>query len=72
MTLSKKNKAKLNFLNSPEGRALKISVEKHNIPLDQISDTMLPDEFEFEGWKVVDGQFCKTVGEYKKALEKYE
>jgi len=40
-----------------------------SIPLDQISDTVLPDKFAFDGWKVVNGTFCKTAGEYKAALE---
>lgn len=70
--LSRKDQAKMNYLNSPEGAALKKSVIARGIPINQISDTMLPDDFKFDGWKVVDGQFCKTVGEYKKALAKYD
>lgn len=71
MALPRKDQAKINYLNSPEGQALQQSAEKHNISLDQISDEVLPDDFEFTGWKVVDGGiFCKTAGEYKAALAK--
>ncbi len=55
--MSKKNEAKRNYLNSSEGKALKKTVTNRGIPLDQISDTVLPDDYEFEGWKVVDGEF---------------
>jgi len=68
MSLSKKDQAKLKYLNSREGQVLKRTVINRDIPLDQIDDAILPDDFEFDGWKVVDGQFCKTVGEYKAAL----
>jgi hypothetical protein len=70
MALSKKNQAKMKYLNSPEGKALSASMIKHNIPVGQVSDTVLPDDFVFDGWKVVDGKFCKTAGEYKAAVAK--
>lgn len=71
MSLSRKDQAKINYLNSSKGQALKQVVIKHNVPLSQVSDEVLPDNFEFDGWKVVEGGiFCKTAGEYKTALAK--
>jgi hypothetical protein len=49
---------------------LKETMAKHDIPVNQVSDTMLPDDYEFEGWKVVKGVYCRTVGEYKRELAK--
>jgi hypothetical protein len=70
MALSKKDQAKIKYLNSSEGKILLASLRKHNIPVEQVSDTVLPDNFVFDGWKVVDGEFCKTSGEYKAAIAK--
>lgn len=67
---SRKDEAKLDYLNSPKGAALKRVIEARGIALSEISDTMLPDDFVFDGWKVVADKFCKTVGEYKAALDK--
>lgn len=67
---SRKDQAKIRYLNSSEGQALRKSVQARDIPIDQISDTMLPDDFKFDGWKVVNGVFCKTVEEYKIELAK--
>lgn len=69
--LSKKDQAKLKYLQSPEGAALRVSVGAHNIPLDQVSDMVLPDDFEFDGWKVIHGEFCRTVGECKAVQAKH-
>lgn len=71
MPLPRKDQAKLNYLNSPEGQFLRSSVKRHNVSLSEISDTILPDNFEFDGWKVAGGKFCKTADEYKQALKKY-
>ncbi len=68
MTTSRKDQAKIDFLNSPEGAFLKEAMERHDVSIDQISDTMLPDDFVFDGEKVVGGMSCKTVKEYKEAL----
>ena len=69
--MSRKDQAKIDYLNSPEGKALGVSVLNRRIPLSQVSDEVLPDDFEFDGWKVVSGgKFCKTAGEYKAALDK--
>lgn len=72
MPLSRKDLAKINYLNSLEGQALAASVQKHGIPLDQVSDEVLPDDFEFDGWRLVGSVFCKTAGEYKAELAKRE
>ena len=45
-------------------------VRKRSIPLEEIDVTILPDSFEFDGSRVVNGVFCKTVGEYKAELDK--
>lgn len=68
--VSRKDQAKINYLNSAEGEVLKKVIETRGIPVSQVSDTVLPDDFKFDGWKVVGGVFCKTVGEYKAALSK--
>lgn len=70
MTLSRKEQAKLNYLNSPKGKILKEIVGRHNVPLGQVSDTVLPDDFKFDGDKYVNGKACSTVREYKAALAK--
>lgn len=68
MTTSRKDQAKIDFLNSSEGAFLKEVMERHDVSIDQVSDTMLPDDFVFDGCKVVNGTDCKTVKEYKEAL----
>lgn len=70
MTLSRKDQAKINYLNSPEGRTTRETMNRHDVPISQLSDTVLPDDFVFDGWKVVEGKYCKTVAEYKAALVK--
>jgi hypothetical protein len=57
-------------LNSKSGKFLKETVQKNNIPYEKITVTCLPDSFEFEGSRIVDGKFCNTVGEYKEAIAK--
>ncbi len=68
--MSKKTQAKVNYLNSKKGGWLGNVFRARKIPADQLSDTALPDDFEFDGWQVVNGKFCKTVDEYKAALDK--
>ena len=69
MTLSRKDQAKMKFLASSEGIFLSEAMARRDVPVSQVSDTMLPSDFKFEGVKVVYGKFCRTAGEYKAALE---
>ena len=69
---SKKQRAKEKYLKSPEGRAARTVLENRDLSADQLSDTVLPDDFEFDGLKVLGGQTYKTAGEYKEAVRKAE
>ena len=70
--MSRKDKAKADLIeNTPLGRVLGQSMARRGIPLDQVSDYILPDEFKFDGWKVVKGKFYKTAKEYKDAQDKH-